>query len=182
MFFSAASIFASLIWPLSANPPPAYLTARIRWREDGTVPQRVLINVDPLPLSRPDLTKIEPSSWILVTPMYIGIRRGAGRSLWLTELRRHRTTWCDYLWPAWLKALVAVLVAEDEHIKPVCSRLLHRSRLAQETERKDLNKYGWATLTAKGKTGCPLEPICRTNEYVVTAARTCACEAGIDLS
>ena len=145
MFFSAASIFASLIWPLSANPPPAYLTARIRWREDGTVPQRVLINVDPLPLSRPDLTKIEPSSSILVTPMYIGIRRGAGRSLWLTELRRHRTTWCDYLWPA------------------VFSRLLHRSRLAQDTEGKDLNKYGWATLTAKGKTGCPLEPICRTN-------------------
>ena len=161
IFFSAAPTSVSMIWPLSANPPAAYLTARIRRREDGTVPQRVLMNVDPLPLSRPDLAKIEPSSWILVTPMYIGIRRGAGRSLWRTELHRHRTTWCDYLWPA------------------VFFRLLHRSKLARDT---DLNKYGWATFTAKGKTGCPLEPICRTNEYVVTAARTCACEAGIDLS
>ena len=140
------------------------------------------MNDDLLPLSRTDLTKIAPASWILVAAIYIGSRRGAERKLRLTELGRHRTTWCDYLWPAWLKALVAVLVAEGEHIKPVCSRLLHRSRLAQETERKDLNKYGWATLTANGKTGCPLEPICRTNEYVVTAARTCACEAGIDLS
>ena len=130
------------------------------------------MNVELLPLSRTDLTKIAPASWIFVAAIYIGIRRGAGRKLRLTELGRHRTTWCDYLWLAWLSALVAVLVAEGEHIKPARSRLLHRSRLAQDTQGKDLNKYGWATLTANGKTGCPLEPICRTNACVCTAEHT----------